>query len=376
VQAFDLVVETPSSTSIRARQVSSMFDVPIAKKTRLEWHVELELDQPWNVGLLVGPSGAGKSSIMRHIWGAEPVLNWGAPSVIDDFSPGLSIEDIAGVCQAVGFNTIPAWLRPYAVLSNGERFRADLARRMLELPNPIVVDEFTSVVDRQVAQIGSHAVQKWVRRNKRQFVAVTCHYDVIEWLQPDWVLDMATRQFSRRLLQRRPRVDVVIGRVPTAAWSLFAPFHYMTAKLHCASTCFGAWAAGRLAAFLAIRPMPVSTGKGRGTAIWMVSRVVTLPDWQGLGLAMILQDAIAAQYRGAGHRFRCPPAHPSFVRTFDRSPNWKLIKPPGQYSAASSNSLKGSCSYKYGGRPCAIFEYVGAAAEPTLLPLSQLRWAV
>jgi GNAT superfamily N-acetyltransferase len=186
---------------------------------------------------------------------------------------------------------------------------------------------------------------------------------------------MATRQFQRRLLQRRPKVDVVIGRIPAAAWSLFAPFHYMTAKLHCACTCFGAWAAGRLAAFLAVRPMPVSTGKARGTAIWMVSRVVTLPDWQGLGLAMILQDAIAAQDRGAGHRFRCPPAHPSFVRAFDRSTNWKLIKSPGQYSTASSDSLKGSGSHKYGGRPCAIFEYVGPAAEPTLLPLTQLRRA-
>jgi ABC-type Mn2+/Zn2+ transport system ATPase subunit len=375
MQAFDLVVETPVSTSVRVRQVSSMFDAPVSEKTRLDWHVELDTEAPWSVGLIVGPSGSGKSSIMRHIWGDETQLEWGAASVIDDFDSKLSIEDIAGVCQAVGFNTIPAWLRPFGVLSNGERFRVELARRMLEQPDPIVVDEFTSVVDRQVAQIGSHAVQKWVRHNKRQFVAVTCHYDVIDWLQPDWVLDMATCQFQRRRLQRRPTVEVVVGRVPTAAWSLFAPFHYMSAHLHGGCTCYGAWANGNLASFLAVRPMPVSTGRRKNTVIWMVSRVVTLPDWQGLGMAMILQDAVAAQYRGAGHRFRCPPAHPVFVRIFDRSRNWKLIKRPGVYSSQSSDSKRNAGSHKYGGRPCAIFEYVGPATEPTLLPLSQQHQA-
>ena len=40
------------------------------------------------------------------------------------------------------------------------------------------MDEFTSVVDRQVAQIGAHAIQKYVRKHGRQFVAVSCHYDI------------------------------------------------------------------------------------------------------------------------------------------------------------------------------------------------------
>jgi ABC-type ATPase with predicted acetyltransferase domain len=35
------------------------------------------------------------------------------------------------------------------------------------------VDEFTSVVDRQVAKVASHTVQKAVRRQSRQLVAVT-----------------------------------------------------------------------------------------------------------------------------------------------------------------------------------------------------------
>lgn len=331
-----------------------MFDVPPQDKCRLEWKLDFPYNiEPWNVGLIVGPSGSGKSSVMNHVFGVSPPLTWGEKSVVDDFGKGLTVEDIAGVCQAVGFNTIPAWMRPYAVLSNGEKFRVDLARRMLELPDPVVVDEFTSVVDRQVAKIGSHAVQKFVRKTGRHFVAVTCHYDVIDWLQPDWVLDMATRSFSRRLLQRRPNLDCVVGRIPYAAWSVFAPFHYMTAELNRAARCFGLWADGSLAAFAGMlhRPHP------KADDIMGCSRLVTLPDFQGMGLAMVLIEKIGAAYRALGKRVHTYPAHPSLIRAFDKAPEWRLEKKPGVFSArAGANSTA-----KMGGRPCAVFEYTGSA---------------
>jgi ABC-type ATPase with predicted acetyltransferase domain len=171
---IDLVVETKISTSVRAAQVSSMFDVPAQETARLEWQGEFPIeDRPWNVGLIVGPSGSGKSTILREVFGAPAEFEWSGASVIDDFDRSHSVNDVAQICQAVGFNTIPAWLRPYGVLSNGEKFRVDLARRLLEGDQLVACDEFTSVVDRQVARIGSHAVQKFIRRADRQFVAAT-----------------------------------------------------------------------------------------------------------------------------------------------------------------------------------------------------------
>ena len=181
----DCVIESRVSRSGRARQLEGMFDVPPSDTQRLEWHIDAPIEsRDWNVGLIVGPSGSGKTTVARKLFGdaLDRPLKWESLGVIDDFSDDLSIEDVAAVCQSVGFNTIPAWLRPFAVLSNGEKFRVSIARAMLEHPDPVVVDEFTSVVDRQVAQFGSHAIQKFVRKNQRRFVAVTCHYDVIEWL--------------------------------------------------------------------------------------------------------------------------------------------------------------------------------------------------
>lgn len=363
--ALDFVVSTDLSESIRARQVCSMYDVPPAEKAERRWVGKVPLDErPWNVGLIVGPSGAGKSTIMRQLFGEQPELQWGAPSVVDDFGGDLSIEQITRACGAVGFNTIPAWLRPYRVLSNGERFRVDLARRLCELPDPIVVDEFTSVVDRQVAQIGAHAVAKWARRSGRQFVGVTCHYDVIDWLQPDWVLEPDTMTFGWRAVQTRPRLQFAIGRVERAEWDRFAPFHYLTARLPGGSY-YGLWAKGepRPVAFIGVSkfPHPHVHNLVRNT------RTVVLPDWQGLGLVFAFADRLASAYKALGWRFRNYPAHPPFIAAHRQSPVWAEIATPDANIANLPNLNKASqgraAKNDFGGRPCAVFEYTGPAMD-------------
>ena len=353
------------------RQLEAMFDVPAQQKCRLEWRGDFPIEaEDWNVGLIVGPSGCGKSSIAKHVFGDSVTLDWSAPSVIDDFAQSLSMQEISEMCQAVGFNTIPAWMRPYSVLSTGERFRADIARRMLELPDPVVIDEFTSVVDRQVAKIGAHAVQKYVRKKGRKFVAVSCHSDIIGWLQPDWMLEPATMTFARRSLQRRPSLEIEIKRVVYAAWKLFAPFHYLTADLHKSAACFVLFCDGQPASFAGTLYRPHPTAKG----IIGISRAVTLPDWQGLGLAFVLADTLGAAHKAIGNRLHLYPAHPSFIRSADRSPRWAMTKKPGEFSRkkGATCSLVGrktvaslvtpACD-AFGGRPCAVFEYIGDAMQ-------------
>jgi ABC-type lipoprotein export system ATPase subunit len=353
----NVTVESKISNSPRVKQLSAMFDVPAQEKTRLTWEGDFPFEaQDWNLGLIVGPSGVGKTTISTNLFGVCPPLVWKAASVIDDFDRKLSIEEIASVCQSVGFNTIPAWMRPYSVLSTGEKFRVEIARRMLELSDPIVVDEFTSVVDRQVAQIGSHAVQKYVRKNLRKFVAISCHYDVIDWLQPDWIFEPATMHFARRSLQRRPELGIEIARVPYSTWRYFAPFHYLTADLSTSARCFGLFVNDRLACFAGVmhRPHPkVSDVQG-------VSRLVTLPDWQGIGLAMVLVDKLGAAFRALKKRLHTYPAHPSLIRSFDHSRNWRLEKRPGKFSSKSMGDKK---LQAFGSRPCAVFSYQGEAMD-------------
>ena len=349
----DIVVECDIEKSARVRQISAMFDCPLESRQRLEWSVHLPIEElDWNVGLIVGPSGSGKTTIARHLFGnsLDVPLSWSSNrSVVDDFSKSLSLADISSACASVGFNTIPAWLRPYHVLSNGEKFRIEIARRVLELPDPIVVDEFTSVVDRQVAQVASHAVQKFIRKARRKFVAVSCHSDIIDWLQPDWIFNVAEQSFERRLLRRRPTIEVVIDKVSRDAWRLFAPFHYMSAKLPANVKTYGAWVKEQLVSFVAVIPKMVRAHK-----LYGVSRIVTLPDFQGVGVASILVDTVASAYRALGRRFRHYPAHPPYIRQLDRAENWALVGTPK--SNVSSKVFAGG-----GGRPCASFEFIGAA---------------
>lgn len=355
--SINVVVESPAPTSGRARQLEGMFDVPPAKTQSVEWHGDIDLSEDWSVGLIVGPSGCGKSTCARELFPTQlaRVNNWGADCVIDDFDKSLSVRDIADVCMAVGFNTIPAWLRPHRVLSNGEQFRVDLARRLIEADDIVVVDEFTSVVDRQVAQIGSHAVQKYVRSHGKKFVGVSCHYDVVDWLNPDWIFEPATMNFQRRLLRRRPQVDVEVAKVRHDAWELFAPYHYMTNELHGAAQCYCLFINSRPAAFAGIlyRPHP------KVTNVWGVSRLVTLPDFQGLGLAFVLSDLLGSAFRALGQRLRFYPAHPALMRAFDKSNNYRLEKSPALINNSSAGKLSGKGGFAFGGRPNATFEYVG-----------------
>jgi ABC-type lipoprotein export system ATPase subunit/GNAT superfamily N-acetyltransferase len=361
---INISVETEVSQSARVRQLQSLFDCPVSDQVSLSWSGEFPFEaEPWNVGLIVGPSGAGKSTIINSVFGSPCKFKWAEKSVIDDFDSTLNMNQISEICRAVGFNTIPSWIRPYAVLSNGERFRVDLARRLLSSPSPIVVDEFTSVVDRQVAKIGAWAVQKHIRKHNQQFVAATCHYDVVEWLQPDWILEPATMTFTRRLLQQRPKMDVTISAISREAWKIVRQFHYMSAELSSAAQCYGLFVGDQLASFAALLHFPHAKAKN----IKRFTRIVTHPDWQGFGLGPILKDTIAAAYKADGFRVRSYPAHPSWVRTLAKNKDWVLVHQPGKFSAGPGRSSKLK-TWKQGSRPNAVFEYIGHE-----MPIDQAR---
>ena len=288
--------------------------------------------------------------------------------MVDAFGE-LSIKQVTGLLTAVGFGSPPAWVRPYHVLSGGERFRCDLARALSRgvtktdanalLPNderPIVAcDEFTSTVDRQVGRICSAAVARGIRSGAIpcRFVAVTCHYDVAEWLEPDWTIDMATQTFDRRRL-RRPKIELQIFRCRRDAWRLFARHHYLSGKLNPAAECFVAlWNAAPVA-FCAVLGVMGTVGHRR------ISRLVTLPDYQGIGVGTRLAEAIAQDYMQRGLRMSITASHPGLLAHCRRSNRWRLSQ------VYKSGSRPGRLRNYRGspGRALVTFDYVGAA-QPT-----------
>lgn len=199
--SFDIVRQTsPKKKTFRVASVLGKFDIRTAIiRERFQGNIDIE-GKDWNIGVIYGASGTGKSTIARELFPKEfhEPFKYEAESVLDDMPKNCSVEDVTKMFNAVGFSSPPSWLKPYSVLSNGEKMRVDLARAILQDQKFIVFDEFTSVVDRQVAKIGSLALQKAVRRMGKQFVAVTCHKDVLEWLQPDWEFCTDTMSFFLR----------------------------------------------------------------------------------------------------------------------------------------------------------------------------------
>lgn len=174
-------------SSFRVASIKGRFDLNV-EKIQERFIGEILPPEDWQIGVIYGASGTGKTTIARKLFGDEYVTSqaYSAGSVVDDMPKGCTIEDITRMFVSVGFGSTPSWLKPYNVLSNGEKMRVDLARALLSDKPLIVFDEFTSVVDRHIAKIGSMCVSNAVRRSDKQFIAVSCHDDILEWLEPDW----------------------------------------------------------------------------------------------------------------------------------------------------------------------------------------------
>lgn len=360
----------------RAARVKSLFNVETG--CNFSRSFDLPISQPWKIGVVVGPSGSGKSSVGARFFEGVPIhdLRAGWPDsapIIDAIAPGEGFDAATAALSAVGLGDVPAWLRPFRVLSNGEQFRAGLARIICAAPKQVVVDEFTSVVDRQIAKIGAHAFAKAWRRAEGQAVLLSCHYDVLEWIEPDWVLDTATGQFTERGLWRRPRFDLMVHQTDWRFWPMFEPHHYLKLGRMIAATCFVGVVAGEPVCHVAVSPK-FQTGHMRAC------RLVVMPEWQGAGVGTRFLDAVCEmQLRGENRWGRaCPTlfhtSHPGLAAALRRSSRWVQTsaalyggnRAKSAQSIASSRHARGlQCTGKghgYGGHFRAVqgFKYIGS----------------
>jgi hypothetical protein len=215
-----IVIEnsTKNFESYRAQRVKSLFNAEDGSSFKTEANLDIE-DLDWGIGLIVGASGTGKTSIGKQFFGTNKIYDlyadWDCSQpIVDCILPDGDFDKATGALAAVGLGDVPSWLRPFNALSNGQQFRAGLARLVTEAPDEVVVDEFTSVVDRQIAKIGALAFAKNWRRNKgKKVVLLSCHYDIIEWLQPDWVYDVNTKVLKKKLKSATDRKsNLTFGR--------------------------------------------------------------------------------------------------------------------------------------------------------------------
>jgi ABC-type lipoprotein export system ATPase subunit len=211
---FDFDKSWSKPESFRAQSVVGSFtlnDVKLQKHFKGSLPIE---EDDWQIGVIVGRSGSGKSSIAKKLFLDDYItgFDYTQQCVLDDFPQGIETSEVTRLLCSVGFASPPDWLKSYSCLSQGEKMRVDIARALCLPKKLIVFDEFTSVVDREVAKIASYAISKAIRRQKdKKFIAVTCHYDVVDWLDPDWVFCTDTMEFDRKKGSGRPLSSRFIG---------------------------------------------------------------------------------------------------------------------------------------------------------------------
>ena len=312
-------------SSYRAARVKSLFNAENGCNFDLTAELPID-DDAWKIGLVVGPSGSGKTSIGHQIFGGPEHIydpdDWPHDKpIVDAISPGGDFNAVTGALAAVGLGTVPTWLRPFPVLSNGEKFRANLARLICEAPARVVVDEFTSVVDRQIARFGALAFQKSWRRTVGKCVLLSCHYDIIDWVEPDWIFDTATGQYSGRGLWRRPKFELKIWQTSGSYWPMFEPHHYLKLPRMVAATYYVGTVDGEPVCHVAASPrLEVNAMRA--------CRLVVMPEWQGAGVGMRFLNAVcqiqmtSAKFAARTKSVYFHTSHPGLCDALRRDKKW------------------------------------------------------
>lgn len=346
------------------REISKSFDY------MFEGGVEEVIEIPifptdFDIGLIVGSSGSGKSTILHEVFGREEEIAWdNGKSIASHFS---TFGEASNKFGAVGLNSIPTWLKPYGVLSNGEAFRADLARR---LHDDAVIDEFTSVVNREVAISCSVSIEKYIRNNGlKNIVFCSCHDDIIPYLRPSWVYNTDTHELYQGVCPQRPPISLEIVGATNKAWTLFKKYHYLSAELNGASVCYMALLNGNPIAFVALLTLP-----GRDVKhAWREHRVVVHPDYQGMGIGNKLSETIAQAYVEKGCRYFCKTSNPRMGEHRNKSPLWRATSTNGKaresYLDEEGEIRENTWNARYGMKPelvmihahrvCYSHEYIG-----------------
>ena len=313
----------------RAARVKSLFNCESGADFALDADLPLE-DTDWKIGVVVGPSGSGKTSIGRAIWPDVGIYDgdtgWAQDKpIVECIAPTGGFDDVTGALSAVGLGSVPAWLRPYHALSNGEKFRAGLARVIAEGAQRVIIDEFTSVVDRQIAKVGAGAFSKAWKRVGGQAVLLSCHYDILDWIEPDWVFDTRTGELQRGSLWRRPKFELQVFQTDGHYWKLFEPHHYLKLPRMIAARYYVGFIEGEAVAHIAISPK-LEVGGMRA------ARMVVMPEWQGVGIGLTflnevsrLQFTEANAYHERTRSVFIATAHPGLCRALRNHEKWTQI---------------------------------------------------
>ncbi|MDA9272102.1 hypothetical protein N9Q05_01795 [bacterium] len=357
--------------------VYDAFDIQNKEETEVK--VSFNLSEAkhfeWNIGIIYGSSGSGKTTILKRMGKlSESNFDYEKP-LISNFD-WLEPKDATLLLTSMGLSSVPTWLRPFHLLSNGEQYRASLAYKVGKAKDNevVLVDEYTSVVDRDVAKAMSFALQKYIRRTNKRIILASCHFDIMEWLMPDWTCSPQKGGVLERgewLRQGRPQIKLQVSRVESDTWNFFKKHHYLTEKVNKSYMFFLFEWNGKP---VSIGVVGSQIGRGVGNA-YRDSRIVVLPDFQGMGIGSYVSNFLGGISKDKGFRYFTKTIHPALGEWRNiNSDKWKptafngKIRKPTKSDGNKYTSIKLRASYCH--------EYIGegiSGYKELLKPIKEMR---
>jgi len=320
---------------------------------------EFDVPQDFSLGVIYGSSGTGKSTLLQE-FGSLDSFEW-------DSNKAIASQVNPDLLMRLGLSSIPSLCRPYHVLSTGEKHRADIA---VSLKDGCVIDEFTSVCNRDLAKSICIGLRNTIDKlGYKNIVLASCHEDVINWLEPDWVINTITGSLVEgRSIRQNSEYRII--PCSTQAWSIFKNHHYLSQDILAGAYC---WilldSQNHICGFASAIPSP---GRDLKNA-WREHRTVILPDYQGIGLGSKLSNTVAQMFIDKGCRYFSKTAHPKFGEYRNKSPLWKptsmnnVSRKRSYEGMATSTKKKGAYnSFDYmshAERVCYSHEYIGLALQ-------------
>ena len=300
-QTYEVNLQSEIFKSFRTQLAANSLDIDVEKKSKHHLKVDCNFPKDWKIGVIYGASGSGKTTLAKQIFG-EKIFDISIDEnlpVIEQFSDSMNYEDCSKALSGIGLTSVPCWIRPIKTLSNGQKARAEASLLMHKENVPIIViDEWTSVVDRTVAKIMSHCVSKQANRQTgKQIILLSCHYDIIEWVKPDWLIDCNVQQFilpqsETFFFQPREKLEFTIKRIDRTSWKYFSKYHYLSELLPGGSIyTFGLFHGENQIGFQCwANYVPDRKGHKR---IYHSNRTVIHPDYAGFGMGIQLINETA-----------------------------------------------------------------------------------
>lgn len=176
--------------------------------------------RPGTVTLIVGPSGSGKTLLIHEIAKRFPtarvVGSVEVPTdvaVLDAVAPTRPVGEAMSLLTACGLGEAASWTRSFEALSEGERFRARLARAISlrhrgEGQSLILCDEFGSLLHTRLAKAVAFNLRKLASRDRLAMVLATSRDDIERDLHPDSVIRLGNR---KAIVETTPRSPCLTG---------------------------------------------------------------------------------------------------------------------------------------------------------------------